>query len=97
MGLENLQDQCLAQLKLRSLKGFPGMRLTIDLDKDVLNGREVTRYFMPTGMYLLTNNQLFVYKIVLAMNFYYFSNNHLLLYRSSHVSYCQRTLYDGFF
>ena len=49
VGLENLQDQCLAQLKLRSLKGFPGMRLTIDLDTELLNGRELTRYFMPTG------------------------------------------------
>ena len=49
MGLENLQDQCLAQLKLRTLKGFNGMKLTVDLETEIVNGREFTRYMMPTG------------------------------------------------
>ena len=70
MGLENLQDQCLAQLKLRSLKGFPGMRLTIDLDTEVLNGRELTRYFMPTGTN--TTNYMFVYIIFFFLFLYFY-------------------------
>ena len=49
VGLENLQDQCLAQLKLRTLKGFSGMKLTIDIETEMIKDREVTRYFMPTG------------------------------------------------
>ena len=49
VGLENLQDQCLAQLKLRTLKGFNGMKLTVDLETEIVNGREFTRYMMPTG------------------------------------------------
>lgn len=55
VGLENLQDQCLSKLTLRALKGFPGMRLTIDVDEEVVenNQRIVPRYFMPTGLLLL--------------------------------------------
>ena len=49
VGLENLQDQCLALLKLRTLKGFNGLKLTVDLETEIVNGREFTRYMMPTG------------------------------------------------
>ena len=51
VGLENLQDQCLAQLKLRTLKGFNGLKLTVDLETEIVNGREFTRYMMPTGKF----------------------------------------------
>jgi len=53
VGLENLQDQCLALLKLRTLKGFNGLRLTVDLETEIVNGREFTRYMMPTGILML--------------------------------------------
>lgn len=59
VGLENLQDQCLNKLTLRSLKGVSGMRLTINLEEEVVeaangdNHRVLTRYFMPTGLMLL--------------------------------------------
>lgn len=59
VGLENLQDQCLSKLTLRALKGFPGMRLTIDVDEEIVENsadqqvRIVPRYFMPTGLLML--------------------------------------------
>jgi cap1 methyltransferase len=53
VGLENLQDQCLALLKLRTLKGFNGLKLTVDLETEIVNGREFSRYMMPTGILML--------------------------------------------